>query len=73
MATFAIEVRADKPNFKTEWTFHKSRFIDVQGQQVITGWKRGRYVEYDDKFKLEVLDMKNKRAIAQDKARNGVK
>lgn len=70
IATFAIEIRADKPNLRTEWTIHKSRFNDCQGQTFYTGWKRGRYVPYDNAFRLEVEDTKMKRAAEKSAAMN---
>lgn len=60
-ATFAVEVRADKKNRRTEWTIHKQRFGDNVGESFYTGWDLGKYVKYDKDFQLKVQDMMMKR------------
>jgi len=65
VATFAAEVRADKKGLRTEWTFHKTRFGECQGQSMYTGWDRGRYVPYDDEFKKKVADYLTRKAQDQ--------
>lgn len=56
-ATFAVEVRADKKNRRTEWTIHKQRFGDNVGESFYTGWDLGKYVRYDKDFQLKVQDL----------------
>ena len=52
-ATTAIEVKADRENLRTEWVFRKNRFKGAVGMSVITGYNKGRYVEYDQEFKTK--------------------
>lgn len=49
-STCCMEVRADKKNNVSEWTFHKSRFTKSIGSLVKTGFDRGKYVEYNTAF-----------------------
>ena len=61
-ATFSMEMVADKRNLKTEWLIEKSRFSSSQGMKITTGFDRGRFVEYTEKFVEEVNKMKDSRA-----------
>ena len=49
-ATTAIEVRADRENLRTEWTFRKNRFKGAVGISVFTGYDKGRYIDYNQEF-----------------------
>jgi|GEM_PF-3061914 len=57
-ATTAMEVKMDRENLRTEWIFRKNRFKDAVGISVITGYDRGRYVEYNQEF-MNVVRLKN--------------
>ena len=61
VCTCAIELKADRPNFKTDWIIRKSRFSAGAGQTVSTGYKFGRYVEYSQHFKesMETKKLEN--------------
>jgi len=54
VCTCAIELKADRENYKTDWTIRKSRFSAGAGQTISTGYKFGRYVEYSQKFKENI-------------------
>ena len=64
-ATFSMEMVADKQNLKTEWLIEKSRFSSSQGSKIVTGYDRGRFVEYTEKFVKDVNDMKDARERKQ--------
>jgi hypothetical protein len=49
-ATTAIEVKADRENLRTEWIFRKNRFKGAVGISVITGYDKGRYINYSQDF-----------------------
>lgn len=53
-ATTAIEVKADRDNLRTEWTFRKNRFKGAVGISVFTGYDKGRYIEYNQDFMNQV-------------------
>lgn len=64
-ATTAIEVTAERENLRTKWTFRKSRFKDCVGTSIYTGYDKGRYVEWNDKFA-------NKVRLKQDEKKHSV-
>ena len=59
-ATTAIEVKADRDNLRTEWTFRKNRFKGAVGISVFTGYDKGRYVEYSKEF-MNKVRLKNEK------------
>lgn len=58
VATCAIEMIANREELCTEWVIHKSRFNEMVGETITTGYKDGRYVEYSEEFKAKVAQMK---------------
>jgi hypothetical protein len=64
-STMIIEMIADMDNFKTEWFIHKSRFSESTGRSVITGFKGGKFVKYDNEFKAGIATIKEKRKTAE--------
>lgn len=58
VATCAIEMVANREELCTEWVIHKSRFNEMVGETITTGYKDGRYVEYDEKFIAKVAEMR---------------
>jgi hypothetical protein len=50
-ATCAIEMIADRDNWRTIWKIHKSRFTSAIGKEVYTGFERGKYVPYTADFR----------------------
>lgn len=65
VATCAIEMVADRENYRTQWTIHKSRFNESVGKGFWTGFSRGRYVSYDNTFIMEVARLKENRMLAR--------
>jgi KaiC/GvpD/RAD55 family RecA-like ATPase len=58
IATCALNVIKDVDNYCTLFEIKKSRFNDCMGETIRVGFKRGEYVLYDNKFKMEALQMK---------------
>lgn len=56
VCTCCIEMVADRVNRCTEWIVHKSRFNESVGESLQTGYDKGRFVVYDEKFKNKVAD-----------------
>lgn len=54
VATCAIEVKAERELRMTSWTIKKSRFQETVGEVIKTGYSKGCYVKYDEKFKNNV-------------------
>ena len=50
VATCAIEVVAEPESQRTLWRTHKSRFSASNGTTVLTGFDRGKYIEYSPEF-----------------------
>lgn len=63
VATCALEIVADRENYRSQWTIHKSRFNESVGQGISIGFQRGRYVPYTPEFQLDVLKMKEARMM----------
>lgn len=61
-ATCIIEMVADRENLRTEWIIHKSRFTEAVGASFYTGYRRGKYVEYDNIFMQEAATIQEERA-----------
>lgn len=65
VATCVIEMIADRENYRTQWTIHKSRFNGSVGKGIWTGFARGMYVAYDHTFITEVARLKEQRMMAK--------
>jgi len=63
-STCCMEVRADKQNSVSEWSFHKSRFTKSIGKTVKTGFDKGRYVEYNNAFAKAIEAENNRKMLA---------
>ena len=57
-ATCIMSIKAEIDMLRSVWTVRKSRWNATVGKEIITGFKRGLYVDYDDAFKIEVETMK---------------
>jgi hypothetical protein len=57
-ATCFLEMKAIKKESATQWIIHKSRWNDYPDSSFITGWEKGKYVEYSDEFKKKVKQNK---------------
>lgn len=72
-ATFVVEMMADRENLKTVWRVWKSRFTEVVGKDIVTGYEKGKYVDYTLDFIENVQKLKYMReAKAIDRA-SGIK
>lgn len=56
-ATFAMEMIRNTKELYTKWVIHKSRFTEAIGQDLKTGYDRGRFVKYDTAFAEKVQRM----------------
>lgn len=63
-ATCTVELVAERELLCSHWTIHKSRFNQAVGETIDTGYDNGKYVEYNDAFKLKVQGI---RARQEDK------
>jgi hypothetical protein len=61
VSTCAIEMIANREELCTEWLIHKSRFNEMVGESIITGYDKGRYVEHSEEFKAMVERLKASR------------
>jgi MinD-like ATPase involved in chromosome partitioning or flagellar assembly len=64
-ATCCIEIKADKKNSRSDWTFHKSRFARAMGKTVSTGFDKGRYVPYSMEFAQEMERQNLKKELTE--------
>ncbi|NJO48268.1 MAG: AAA family ATPase [Leptolyngbyaceae cyanobacterium RM2_2_4] len=53
-ATFAVEMIRDTKLQMTKWVIHKSRFTEAIGQDLKTGYDKGKFVEYTSAFATKV-------------------
>jgi len=65
VCTCSVELLADKTLRKTEWTIHKSRFLEALGSTLETGFERGRHVTYDVAFRDAVARMLAAREVRE--------
>jgi hypothetical protein len=72
-STCCIEVRADKANSRSEWIFHKSRFARAMGLKLVTGFDKGRYVEYNSDFARSIEQENNKKMMQSIGVQDGQK
>lgn len=61
VATCAIEVKADRQNYKTDFIIKKSRFNGYVGETIEVGFDRGLYVPYTKDFKIRAHSLKIKK------------
>lgn len=61
VCTVALEMIADKSNFRTEWVIHKSRFNEFIGTSLYTGYEKGKFVPYNEAFSKAQAEMKERR------------
>lgn len=59
-ATFAGEIVADRKKYTTTWIVHKSRYVETMGNDLVTGYNRGRFVKYDESFIVQIQNYKMK-------------
>jgi hypothetical protein len=64
VCTCCLEMVANRKELTTEWMIHKSRFNESVGEKVTTGYDKGSYVLYDDKFREKVSQIKAAREKA---------
>ena len=53
-ATCAVEMIRNTKELYTLWKIHKSRFTEAIGQDIKTGYDRGKFVKYDSAFAEKV-------------------
>jgi replicative DNA helicase len=58
VCTCCLEMVANRKELTTEWWIHKSRFNESVGEKIITGYDKGSYVLYDDRFREKVAQIK---------------
>lgn len=56
-ATCAVEMIRNTKELYTLWKIHKSRFTEAIGQDIKTGYDRGKFVKYDSAFAEKVQKM----------------
>lgn len=61
VSTCVVEMIADRENYRTQWSIHKSRFNGSVGKGFWTGFSRGKFVPYDHTFIAEVARLKEQR------------
>jgi replicative DNA helicase len=72
VATCSMEMVRDIDNLRTEWIVHKSRFNNAAGMKFHTGYNNGRFVEYDEKFKLMAQEIKERKSKEEMDRRLGI-
>ncbi len=62
-ATLTMEMIPHQKDLCTEWVVHKSRFTEgLTGHSIMTGYDKGRFVEYDEAFRAKAAKAKERRA-----------
>ncbi len=64
VATCAMEMIVDKKHRLTKWKVVKSRFNESIGEEIATGYEKGRFVAYTDEFKQKIQTDLDRRANA---------
>lgn len=54
VCTCAVEMIANREELSTEWLIHKSRFNEMVGESIMTGYSNGRFIEYSEEFQATV-------------------
>lgn len=57
-ATVIIEMIVDKKMKTAKFEFHKGRNMDFPDEDILCGWRGGKYVRYDEAFIREVASQK---------------
>ena len=70
VSTCSVEVKANREDYSTSFKIHKSRFPDAVGKEIVVGFKKGRYVEYNDEYKSEVNSKKSQKLIMEESKRH---
>lgn len=60
-STFIMEMQADRPNLRTRWIVHKSRFTESVGKDFFTGYDHGKFVPYSTEFQAKVARVQEER------------
>jgi|SRR5581483_2186519 len=61
VATCALEIVRHNSELRTEWVVHKSRFGEMLGESLNTGYDKGRFVQYTDEFITKVNQLRAQR------------
>lgn len=65
VTTCAMEMIVDKKHRVTTWKVIKSRFNEAVGEEIATGYDRGRFVHYTEEFRTKVQQELDRRMNAQ--------
>lgn len=68
--THIMEMIAEREDMCTAWSMEKSRFTKALGKIFRTGFDSGKYVVYDDAFKLKVAKKKEEQMWAETQGKN---
>jgi KaiC/GvpD/RAD55 family RecA-like ATPase len=58
VSTCAINLVKDVPNYCTLFEIKKSRFNDCVGDTIRVGFDKGKFVEYNQEFKMKALELR---------------
>lgn len=65
VATFAMEMVAERNLYRTSWVVHKGRFSEGVGGTIHTGFDRGAFVPYTPEFQRNAMRMAEQRENAR--------